>query len=1083
MEHEDVIDMEIEVENAELNMEAYGIVEHVIGGVANAVLYVPQDLTEEQQQQARENIGITGDTAGPPGEPGKDGVSVTHEWDGTTLIVTSASGTSSADLKGDPGRNGQDGQDGQDGYTPVKNVDYFDGQDGAPGNGIKNAVLNADYTLTLTFDDGTSYTTPSIRGATGPAGAPGSDGDDGVGIASVTQTTTSSADGGSNVVTVTLTNGATSTFTVKNGSKGSDGATGKDGAPGQRGTGILRITTAPASYTTTTGGFTPTYRIALSTVLTQAKVNEVLVGDTLAYSYYHYPVGYVDASYVYCGTRVSMRGATGTGATITGATATVDDSTGTPAVTVTAGGSASERTFDFTFTGLKGRDGVNGQDGYTPQKGKDYWTPAEISAVKDEVNAHAESYIVDELAKRGQLKPEFANSIEDCTDEGKLYVLPDGYIYAYMQHEETTEGSTTPNFTNLLDSATINLNKRYNSSNVLKDANGYIAVEIRGVASGDVIRFKPASLAQGVSGGSQRFRLYNSAGTLLSNGDTATGDEYTLSVSGGIASMTVPSYGSAVSYARANLYVSSGTATETDLEELIVTANEEITYTTVPGGTTVTYEWKNTGHAFVPADYEDRIITLEGAVNNLEEDVEALKERPASSAISMMVYAPSPQLPADGSDTADFDAASINANEIYAYIDALAAQYPRYLTKETLGKDESGSYDWNRYTASRRAYDAWVKPTHPAMYAWISGSTVIYSVSVSPRVGDTMYTTAYIGTAYSTVTTVDTPNQTRTVNGLIFTRDKDKDIAPTLVYTQADYDSRRLGTYATWHNTVYNASRSTIGTISSISNGTLTDSNGNSYTRYPMGDRNSSFEKLPVLVIGANEHGGNISGDPTEPAIITARLIKDLCECRNADNPSLNILKSEYMIVFCPIINPWGYGKENGYVNSNGVNLDRNFDTPGWGNDTDTRHGAYGGSENETQYFMQTLVESGTKIALANHGLGSHLNDTTGEAVNAGMCAYMLGRNDSKYTSHLAAIAETMNVNYGLSMYDMGQAPGDSYGKTRSYMDHIGVEGGAVEMSAIDGYLLHGGERHTARVLEADYTLMLQFLSMLIDCQ
>lgn len=56
-------------------------------------------------------------------------------------------------------------------------------------------------------------------------------GDEGVGIQSVQQTTTSSADGGENVVTVTLTNGQKSTFKFKNGSRGSPGATptkGKD---------------------------------------------------------------------------------------------------------------------------------------------------------------------------------------------------------------------------------------------------------------------------------------------------------------------------------------------------------------------------------------------------------------------------------------------------------------------------------------------------------------------------------------------------------------------------------------------------------------------------------------------------------------------------------------------------------------------------------------------------------------------------------------------------------------------------------------------------------------------------------------
>lgn len=50
------------------------------------------------------------------GEKGEDGVSVTHSWSGTTLTVTSASGTSSADLKGEPGAPG---------HTPVRGTDYW----------------------------------------------------------------------------------------------------------------------------------------------------------------------------------------------------------------------------------------------------------------------------------------------------------------------------------------------------------------------------------------------------------------------------------------------------------------------------------------------------------------------------------------------------------------------------------------------------------------------------------------------------------------------------------------------------------------------------------------------------------------------------------------------------------------------------------------------------------------------------------------------------------------------------------------------------------------------------------------------
>lgn len=150
------------------------------------------------------------------------------------------------------GADGNDGSDGVDGVSPVvfvsaitgghrititdaageTTVDVMDGSDGesgSDGNGIKSAVLNDDYTLTLTFDDGTSYVTPSIRGATGAAGstgAAGKDGSDGVSVASVEQTTTSTADGGDNVITVTLSNGAAYTFIVRNGSKGSDGAAG-----------------------------------------------------------------------------------------------------------------------------------------------------------------------------------------------------------------------------------------------------------------------------------------------------------------------------------------------------------------------------------------------------------------------------------------------------------------------------------------------------------------------------------------------------------------------------------------------------------------------------------------------------------------------------------------------------------------------------------------------------------------------------------------------------------------------------------------------------------------------------------------
>lgn len=44
---------------------------------------------------------------------GEDGTSATHTWEGTVLTITSASGTSSADLKGEPGK------------TPARGTDYW----------------------------------------------------------------------------------------------------------------------------------------------------------------------------------------------------------------------------------------------------------------------------------------------------------------------------------------------------------------------------------------------------------------------------------------------------------------------------------------------------------------------------------------------------------------------------------------------------------------------------------------------------------------------------------------------------------------------------------------------------------------------------------------------------------------------------------------------------------------------------------------------------------------------------------------------------------------------------------------------
>ena len=121
----------------------------------------------------------------PAGESGGQAVSpratVVKVGDTATITITDYEGTTTATIS-----------DGQDGVSPTVTVtditgghrvtiidaegthafDVLDGTDGEDGRGIASAVLNADYTLTLTYTDGTSYTTPSIRG---PQGEPGAD--------------------------------------------------------------------------------------------------------------------------------------------------------------------------------------------------------------------------------------------------------------------------------------------------------------------------------------------------------------------------------------------------------------------------------------------------------------------------------------------------------------------------------------------------------------------------------------------------------------------------------------------------------------------------------------------------------------------------------------------------------------------------------------------------------------------------------------------------------------------------------------------------------------------------------------------
>lgn len=208
-------------------------------------------------------IGDTDTGISAKGTKGDSGTTPHIGDNGNWYIGTTDTGISAKGVKGDPGENGKDGDSGvfvseTESATPPESANvwvviaptgeqtyilvpdklrYVNGRlqlmcgDETVGDpviiGSGSGGTGADgvtFTPSVSADGIISWTNDGGKDNPAPVNIKGNSGTDGVGIQSVVQTTTSTADGGDNIITVTLTNGNTATFTVKNGSKGSGGS-------------------------------------------------------------------------------------------------------------------------------------------------------------------------------------------------------------------------------------------------------------------------------------------------------------------------------------------------------------------------------------------------------------------------------------------------------------------------------------------------------------------------------------------------------------------------------------------------------------------------------------------------------------------------------------------------------------------------------------------------------------------------------------------------------------------------------------------------------------------------------------------
>lgn len=264
-------------------------------------------------------------------------------------------------------------------------------------------------------------------------------------------------------------------------------------------------------------------------------------------------------------------------------------------------------------------------------------TDEQKAQARNNIGATTQDYVDSEItnlkAQGVQQTPLFANSIEECVDTSKVYVLPDGYIYAYMY-------SDAPSYTNLALPLSDEWKSGYriNASGALATSTetGAFASNIFECKKGDVIRIKCVKGTAKTSGTSAYFVFLplKSDGSNVSNarfylvdpptsvesGTRCVGNQVNITEDGVyeytlILNQQGSQHADSSSMAKGRIAgILTGNA-----DDVIITINEEI-------GSASGYQWTNTGRAFVPTDYEDRIITLERNKTVVDEKISLIEK-------------------------------------------------------------------------------------------------------------------------------------------------------------------------------------------------------------------------------------------------------------------------------------------------------------------------------------------------------------------------------------------------------------------------------------------------------------------------